>query len=174
MQSPGPDVFRQVVHLLGCFGDVGHGFILEHDFHAIGPQQRNILQQKGVLGFGQYPVELGAAQRIQLHPYGKTPLQFGYEVRWLHRVKSTRANEKDVVGPHRAILGGHGSAFHNGQQIPLHPFPGNIRALTAVFAGNLIDFIQKNDTVLFDLFDGQLDDTIHVHEVLGLFLRQSL
>ena len=62
VQPPGPDVFRQAVYIFSCFGDVGHGFILEYDLHPLGPEQSHVLQQKGIAGLGQYAVKLFTAQ----------------------------------------------------------------------------------------------------------------
>ncbi len=52
------------------------------------------------------------------------------------------------------MFGGHGAAFHQRQQVSLHPFPGYIGALPFCPAGNLVQFIQKYDALLFNHFYG--------------------
>ncbi len=79
-----------------------------------------------------------------------------------------------MIGFYGAIFRSNGASLHYRQEISLYPFPGHIRSLCAVAAGNFVDLIQKNYPRLFDLFYRQLYDFVHIDQSLGFFLCQDL
>ena len=50
-----------------------------------------------------------------------------------------------MVGAHHAIAAVDGGAFDDGQDVALHPFTGNVRAMAALTAGDLVDLVEKDD-----------------------------
>ena len=60
-------------------------------------------------------------------------------------MKRARRNEQDVVGLHRAVLGGDRGALDQRQQIALHAFARDVAAAAAVAHADLVDLIEKHD-----------------------------
>ena len=56
----------------------------------------------------------------------------------------------------------------------MHAFSGNITAAALIFAGNLIDFINKNDPVVFNSLDSRLSNCIVVQQFIALFIHEDL
>ena len=56
----------------------------------------------------------------------------------------------------------------------MHTFPRDIRATAGFAAGDLIDFIEKDDPGVFHPFDGQFNDLIHIDEPLRFLLHEDL
>ena len=127
---------------------------------------------QGVPGFRQDAHQVALGQGLQFHANGKPALQFGYQVGRLGHVKRPGGDKQNMVGLHRAILGIDGRSFDNGQQIPLHAFPGHVGPQVLFPTGDFIDLIQKDDAGLFDPFDGVTRHLIHVNQFLRFFLRQ--
>jgi hypothetical protein len=68
-------------------------------------------------------------------------------------MKGTRGNEQDVIGLDHAVLGVHGAAFNQRQQVALYAFAGYIAtAMGFATATHLVDFIEKHNAVLLDRF----------------------
>ena len=82
-------------------------------------------------------------------------------------------DEENVVGLDRTVLRGDGGAFHDGQDVTLYAFAGNVGAVAAAASGDLVDFIEENDAVLFCAVDGFGVDSVHIDEVLFLFGLQD-
>ena len=60
-------------------------------------------------------------------------------------MESARGNEKDVISLHHPMFGRNGRSLNNGKQIPLNPFPRNIRAGIAFSTGDLVNIVNKDD-----------------------------
>src|SRR5206468_8409246 len=104
----------------------------------------------------------------------KTALKLRNEVRRLCDMKSARGDEQDVIGTHKTVSRVYGGAFDDRQNIALHTFPAYIRTMAGFTSGNLIDFVEKNNSVVLDAFDGQPRDLIHIDELLFLFLDEII
>ena len=65
-------------------------------------------------------------QILQLDANRKPALQLGHQLAGLGAVKRAGGDEQDVVGLHVAVLGLHGRAFDDRQQVALHALPRNV------------------------------------------------
>ena len=87
-------------------------------------------------------------------------------------MKSAGGDEQHVGCVHHTVFGVHRGSFHNGKNIPLHPFPGDIHPGPSFLDGDFIDFINKNDPHVFRPCPGDLIDLVGVNEFFHL-LRQK-
>jgi len=89
-------------------------------------------------------------------------------------MERARRYEEDVVGLDHAVLGGNSRAFHNGEEVSLDSLPRDIRAAAGFTAGDLIDFVKKDDSGVFHPLDGQFDDLVHIDKALRFLLHKDL
>ncbi len=61
--------------------------------------------------------------------------------------------------------------LHDRQNIALHAFAADIRAVPGFAACDLVDLIEKNDAALFDAVESEPGDLFHVHQFLLFFLN---
>ena len=126
------------------------------------------------MGFRQNPDEFVASQRVQLYADGKPPLQLRDQVRRLGCAEGSGRDEQDMIGADHAVAGVDRRPFDNGQEIPLHPLPRDVRTMRPVPAHNLVDLVEKYNSRLLDPFDGGFCDLVHIDEPLRLFIGQNL
>ncbi|MNC54531.1 hypothetical protein D3C75_1040170 [compost metagenome] len=84
-------------------------------------------------------------------------------------MKGSRCHKQNIIRLHRSVFSHHRRSFDDRQYITLHPFTGNIGSRTFALAGNLIDFIDKNNAGLLGTGHGFLNDVVHVNQ-LGCFI----
>ena len=137
-------------------------------------QQRQILLDQACLGLGENPLEILAAERLEFDADGQASLQFRQKVRWLGGMEGARRDKQDMIGLHRAMLGRNRRAFDERQQIALHALAADIGALPFGAGANLVDFIEKDDAVIFDGIDGVLDDLILIEKLVAFFGQKQL
>ena len=101
-------------------------------------------------------------------------MQFGNQVARLRNMERASGDEQDVVGADHAVARVDGRAFHDGQDVALHAFTGNVRTMAAFAAGDLVDFVEEDDAGVFDAVDGGARDLVHVDQALLFFLDQVL
>ena len=89
-------------------------------------------------------------------------------------MEGSRGNEQDVVSHHRPMLRRDRAAFHDWQQVALHPFSRHIWPRRPFTPGDFVDFIQKDDSSLLYLRHGLTDDVIHIDQFLRFFLGYML
>ena len=87
-------------------------------------------------------------------------------------MERARRDKQDVIRVHEAVLGVHGAAFHDGEQIALDPFAGNVGGTLLRTAGELVDFINEHDAHLLHALTGEIGDLVLVHELGGLVLDE--
>ena len=68
-------------------------------------------------------------------------------------MKCTGRQKQNMIGLYHPKLGLNGRSLDNRQQIPLNTFTGNIRSMPSLAAGDFVQFIQKNNTILFNSFN---------------------
>ena len=69
-------------------------------------------------------------------------------------MKSAGRNKQDMIRFDGAVLGRHRRAFDQRQQVPLDAFAADIRTLTLGTGGDFVDFVQKDDAIVFNIVDG--------------------
>ena len=89
-------------------------------------------------------------------------------------MERTSRHEKNMIRLYSSVLGLHRRPFHNGKDIPLHPFTGYVGpAGCTVSPRNLIDFINKNNAPFFGKRNRPVTDNIHIHHLFGRNLRKN-
>ena len=83
-------------------------------------------------------------------------------------------NKQNVVRTDHAVLGVHRAAFHNGQQIALHALSRDVRSAVLRGAGDLVDFVNKNDAALLHPLLGAFGQGFLIHQLARLFLNQHV
>ncbi len=80
-----------------------------------------------------------------------------------------------MVGPHRTVLGRDGGSLQEGQEITLDAFARDVGP-GADFAarGDLVDLVQENDPVVFDIVDRIADDRFVVEKLVGFLGDQEI
>src|SRR3989344_3242877 len=146
----------------------------EREVHALGREHRDVLADQRVFRLGQDPDEVLLGQRFELHAQREPPLQLGNQVGGFADVERPRRDEQDVVGLHRAVLGVHGRALDDRQQIALHSFARHVGPEPPLAPRDLVDLVQKDDAVLLGAARGLADHLVHVDELLRLLLLQDL
>lgn len=125
------------------------GSFVKVQFDPFGTQQTGILLDHCIFGAVRICTKSSSVRLSSWTVTGKRPWSSGIISSILATWKPS-PNEEDKVRLHRAILGGHCAAFNNGQDVPLDPFPGNIRAIAAVIPNDFVDFINEVIMASFD------------------------
>ena len=126
------------------------------------------------LRLGQDANEIVDRQRIQLDANRKAALQLGNQVRRLGDVKCAGGDEQNVIGAHHAVPRVHRRAFDDRQDVALHAFAADVGPVAGFAAGDLVDFIEKDDAAVLDALDGDARHLIHIDELLFFFLDQVI
>ena len=79
-----------------------------------------------------------------------------------------------MVGADHAVAGVHRGAFDDGQNVALHAFAGDVRAVAGFAAGDFVDFVDEEDAHLLDAVHGDARDLVHVNETVFFFLNQVI
>src|SRR5690554_766841 len=74
---------------------------------------------------------------------------------------------------YHAVLGCHGAAFDQRQQVTLYPFTTHIRTHGFTAAGDLVDLIKKDNAVLFYQLNGLVFYFVFVNAARSLFVAYS-
>src|SRR6185503_14550621 len=106
MQAPGADILDRAVDIGGKRGECIDCVLAESERHLLGLHQGLVLLDEACFRLDQDTAEVVARERVQLDADRQAALQLGQEVRRLGHVKGARCNEQDVIGLHRAVLGG--------------------------------------------------------------------
>ena len=94
---------------------------------------------------------------------GKRPCSSGNQVRRLRDVERAGGDEQDVIGLHHPVLRVDRRAFDDRQDVALHAFAADVRALAAFAAGDLVDLVDEDDAGLLHALDrGARDDSMSI------------
>ena len=115
-----------------------------------------------------------SGERLQLHADGKAALQFGNQVARLGDVERAGGDEQDVIGAHEAVARVDGGAFDDRQNVALHAFAADVRAVAGFAAGDLVDLVQKDDAAALHALQRDARHLVHVDQLLLFFLHQVL
>src|ERR1700730_4368358 len=88
-------------------------------------------------------------------------------------MEGARGDEQNVIGLHRAVLGGDRGAFDERKQIALHALARDIAAATPLSRANLVDLVEKHDPIVFDLADRLLNDLILIDHFVAFLDDQG-
>src|ERR1700722_14970718 len=89
-------------------------------------------------------------------------------------MEGARGDKKNMVGLHRAMLGGHRGAFDQRQQIALHALARYVGAHAAFAAADLVDLVEEYDAVVLDHLDRFLRQLIVVEQLVGFLVDQDV
>src|ERR1700722_13138127 len=89
-------------------------------------------------------------------------------------MEGARGDKKNMVGLHRAMLGGHRGAFDQRQQIALHALARYVGAHAAFAAADLVDLVEEYDAVVLDGLDRFLGELIVVEQLVGFLVDQDV
>ena len=174
MQAAGPNVFGALVHHRRDPGDLLCGPRHKPQLHPFRCQEREVLGEERVAGLGENTDEVLTGKRVQLHADGKPPLKLGDQVRGFAHVERARGHKQDVIGADHPILGVDRAALNEGQQITLDALARHVRAVHALAPSDLVDLIDEDDAGLLHPAHGFPHHRLHVHQLVGLFLREQL
>src|ERR1700719_3947501 len=89
-------------------------------------------------------------------------------------MERARGDEQDVVGLHRAMLGGDGGAFDQRQEIALHALARYVGAEAAFARADLVDLVEEHDAVVLDHLDRFLGELIGIEQLVGFLVDQNV
>src|SRR5580692_2884723 len=89
-------------------------------------------------------------------------------------MEGARGDEQDVIGLHRAVLGGDRGALDQRQQIALHAFARHVGADAAFARADLVDLVEEHDAVVLDHLDRFLGELIVVEQLVGFLVDQDI
>src|SRR5215510_12061716 len=89
-------------------------------------------------------------------------------------MKCSSSDKEDMVCSHKAVPCVDGSSLDNRQDVTLYAFTAHVRTVAGLASGDLVDFIEKDDSAVLDALDSETCDLIHVHEFLFFFLNQII
>src|SRR5215831_7102181 len=87
-------------------------------------------------------------------------------------MESSGGDEQDVVGAYHAVTRVDRGAFHDGQNVTLDAFAGNVGAVATFASSDLVDFVEEDDAGVLDALDGNALHLIHINETLFFFLDE--
>src|SRR6266436_952524 len=172
VQTPGADVFSLFVYAGGEARDGRDGVLGDVELDAFGLQQRDVLLDERILRLGQNANKIFFLQRLQLDANGQAALKLGDQIGRLGDVKRAGSDEKDVISADHAVARVDGGALDKGQNVALHAFAGDVRAVAGFAAGDFIDFIDEDDAHLLGALHGHARDLVHVQQLVFFFLDQ--
>jgi hypothetical protein len=89
-------------------------------------------------------------------------------------VKRTRSDKQDVVGSNHAIASVDRRPLNDWQNVALYAFARYVRTMAAFATCNFVDFVEEDDSGIFDPINGDARDLVHIDEPLLFFLDQVL
>ena len=79
-----------------------------------------------------------------------------------------------MVGLDDAVLGADRRPLHQRQQVALHALAADLGTAAFAAGGDLVDFVDENDTVAFGIGQGRGTDFVLVDELAGFLFDQSV
>ncbi len=173
VQPARADVLGPLVDEGRELGDRRDAFVGERQVDAFGRHQRHVLLDQRAPRLGEDAHELGLAERVELDADREAALQLRNQIRRLRDVERAGGDEQDVVGADHAVLGVDGGAFDDRQDVALHAFAADVRAVAAFAAGDLVDLVDEDDARLLHPLDGRGGHRVHVDQLLLFFARAA-
>ncbi len=173
VEPPRPDILGP---LIDRGGDIRHGLhrvLSEGQGDALGLQELHVLTDEGVPRLGQDADKILPRQGLQLDPDGEASLELGDEIRRLGDVEGPRRDEEDMVGPHHAVLGRHRRAFHDRQEVALHPFARDVGSMSALAPRDFVQLVEEDDAGVLGPANGLAHRLVHVDQLLRLLLGEE-
>ncbi len=174
MESASADVFGAGVDFGPDAGEFVDGVVVEVDIKALGFEESDVLFDQGVSGFFEDTDKVGLGEGFEFNADGEAALHFGDEVRHFGDMEGSSGDEEDVIGTDHAVFGVDGGAFDDGEEVALDTFAGDIGSVGGFTTGDLVDFVEEDDTGLFDALECAFGDLLHVDHFLGLFLDEDV
>src|SRR5215469_9419265 len=140
MQPAGADILSLLVHVGGKARDGLNGVFRDLQLHALGLEQRNILLDQRIFRLGEDAHEIFFLERLHFHTNRQAALQLGDQVGGLGDMEGAGGNKQNVVRTNHSVARVDGGAFDNRQNVALHAFARNIRAVPGFPPGYLVDF----------------------------------
>ncbi len=145
MQSPRSNVFGLLIHARGKIRNSVNRVFSEIKFDAFRFHQRLVLFHQRVLWFNQNALEIFDGQRLEFDPNWKTSLKFRNQVGGFRNMKCAGGNEQNVIGAHHAVACVDSCSFDNWQDVALHSFARNVRAMSRLAACDLVNLIEEDN-----------------------------
>src|SRR5262245_64685151 len=89
-------------------------------------------------------------------------------------MEGTGSDKQDVIGAYETVACIDSRAFDNRQNIALNTFTAHVWPVAGFAAGDLVDFIEEDNSVVLDALDREPRHLVHVDKLLLLFLDQLL
>ena len=86
-------------------------------------------------GWVRMSLKSSCDKAVERHVHREAALQLGNQIRHLGDMERARGDEEHEVRFHRAVLGVHGGAFHDGQNVALHALAADVRPAVAATSG---------------------------------------
>src|SRR3990172_11080182 len=173
VEPAGSYVLHLLVHPAGPESHLGDALMGKVKLYPLCSQEGVVLFGKGVLWLLKDALQVLRGEWFELYPEGQTSLELRDEVGRLAVVKSPGSDEEDVVGLHWAKAGHDCGPLHNGQEVPLHPLPGDIPAHLYLGAAELVQLVYEDNPVLVGAGQGPVHHLVEVNELVGLFLGED-
>jgi hypothetical protein len=109
---------------------------------------------------------------VKLHPEGESPLQLGNEVAGFAHVEGAGSDEENVGGVDNTVLGVHGTALDDRQNVPLDPLPTDVAAAASIPGGDLVDLVNEDDPGILDPIPRQLRRLLRIDELVHFLLQE--
>src|SRR5690606_15810975 len=87
-------------------------------------------------------------------------------------MEGSGSDEQNMFGMHHSVARADGCSFHNRENIALNAFPAHVGAVSGFASRNLIEFVDENDTGLFDAIDGFSGNLVQINQASFLFTDQ--
>src|SRR5215212_10368134 len=87
-------------------------------------------------------------------------------------MKGTGRDEQDMIGANHSVTTVYGRSLDDGKNVALHSLTRNVRAMSRLSSGNLVDLVEKNYSRTLNSLDGRTCDLLHIDEALFFFLHQ--
>ena len=108
-------------------------------------------------------------KRIQFNTKRETPLQLWNKIAWSGNTKCTRRNKKNMRSVYHSKFRVHVTAFHNWKNVPLHTLATHILSMTFPVNCNFIDFVNKNNSALFNALFSNFTHFVSVNHAVKRF-----
>src|SRR5215475_7201426 len=89
-------------------------------------------------------------------------------------MEGTGSDKQDVIGAYETVTCIDSRTFDNGQNIALNTFTAYVWPVAGFAAGNLVYFIEEDNSIVLDSLDREPRHLVHVDKLLLLFLDQVL
>ena len=169
MKAARPYIFGLRVYVLGNKAHFVQGILGKFKLYAFSFQKSCVLLDKGVLWLHEDFLEIFLVKGFKLNPQREASLKLRNQITWGRNTESSGSNKENMSCINNAKLCIYVTSFYNRKNITLNTFAAYILTVAFSMNGNLINFINKDNSTLFNAALSLVCNLVVVNHVVKSF-----